>query len=108
MDKWGAVNTKRTKEDGVSRTTVVLCVLAGVLIAGGLFVAGMCAAEPIIDEYLNETKEIIHLYDFYDLNIGEDQTAVYFIGSSIIGCSIYPSYINQNLSIQGYKLPPII
>lgn len=104
MDKWGAVNTKLTKEGDVPRSTVVVCVLTGVLIAVGLFVAGMYAAEPIIDDYLNETKEIIHLYDFYDLSIGEDQTAVYFIGSSIIGCSIYPPYINQNLSIQGYNI----
>ncbi|MCZ9311818.1 MAG: hypothetical protein O0V67_00425 [Methanocorpusculum sp.] len=104
MDKWGAVNTKLTKEGGTTRSTVVVCVLAGVLIAGGLFSVGMYAAEPVIDAYLNETKEIIHLYDFYDLKIGEDQTAVYFIGSSIIGCSIYPPYINQNLSIQGYNI----
>ncbi|MCZ0860060.1 hypothetical protein O0S10_02300 [Methanocorpusculum sp. MG] len=104
MDKWGAVNTKLTKEGDVPRSTVVVCILAGVLIAGGLFVAGMYAAEPVIDEYLNETKGIIHLYDFYDLNIGEDQTAVYFIGSSIIGASIYPPYINQNLSNNDYNI----
>lgn len=104
MDKWGAVNTKLTKEGTSSRTTVAVCVFAGVLIASGLFVAGMYAAEPVIDTYLNDTKEIIHLYDFYDLKIGEEQTAVYFIGSSIIGCSVYPPYINQNLSAQGYNI----
>ena len=103
MDKWGAVNTKLTKEGTSSRTTVAVCVLAGVLIAGGLFIAGMYAAEPVIDTYLNESKQIGHLYDFYDLKVGKNQNAVYFIGSSIIGDSIYPPYIEGNLSEMGYN-----
>ncbi|MDE2521575.1 MAG: hypothetical protein O0X93_00255 [Methanocorpusculum sp.] len=104
MDKWGAVNTKLTKEDGTTRSTVVVCVLTGVLIAGGLFVAGMYAAEPVIDAYLHDTKQIYWLYDFYDQDIGSTQTAVYFIGSSVVGDAVHCREIDQYLQNAGYNI----
>lgn len=101
MDKWGAVNTKLTKEGTSSRTTVAVCVLAGVLIASGLFVAGMWALDPILDEYISN-KPISQLYDFYDLKVGETETAVYFIGNSQIGSDVYVPLIVNELRQRGY------
>ena len=48
-----------------------------------------------VDGYLQDNKQIINLYDFYDQKVGENETAVFFLGSSMIGYSIYPPEINR-------------
>lgn len=48
-----------------------------------------------VDGYLHDNKQIINLYDFYDQKVGENETAVFFIGSSIVGRFIYPPEINR-------------
>lgn len=106
MDKWGAVNTKHTKEGGVPRSTVVVCVLAGVLIAVGLFVAGMWAIEPVVDpivqNYVQNVKEAPVAYNFYDSKIGLKEQAIYFVGSSIVADAIYPDEISEILEQNDY------
>lgn len=57
-----------------------------------------------VDSYLADNKDIINLYNFYDKKVGEKETAVFFIGSSIVGESIYPTAINEHLSDSGYEI----
>ena len=55
-----------------------------------------------VDGYLKDNKEIINLYDFYDQKVGENETAVYIIGSSVVAESIIPPEINKILAQKGY------
>ncbi len=50
-----------------------------------------------VNGYLQDNKQIINLYDFYDQKLGENESAVFFIGSSIVGYSIYTPEINRIL-----------
>lgn len=104
MVKWNAIETKLTEDKNRSRKTVVICIAAGILLTCVLFFGGMWLVNPIIEEYINENKEYRYLYDFYDKKVGVNQTAVYFIGSSIVGSSILPLEINQLLNTQGYNV----
>lgn len=92
------------KESEAKKGIVVVGIVVGVLIAVGLFVGGMFCINLIIGGYLQDTKDIINLYDFYDLKVGENETAVFFVGSSIIGCSIYPPKINDILYENNYNI----
>ena len=91
-----------TEKDGVKKWKVVV----GIVVALGLVFAGFywyVFVYADVDLYLQENKEIINLYDFYDEKYGEDTRAVYFIGSSIVAESIYPTRINNILSQDGYS-----
>ena len=57
-----------------------------------------------VETYINETKDSPHLYDFYDAKKGSNENSVYFIGSSIVGCAIYPSEIESILNQKGYNI----
>lgn len=48
-----------------------------------------------VDGYLKDNKPIIGLYDFYDQKVGENETAVFFFGSSLVGNYVYPIEINS-------------
>ena len=52
-----------------------------------------------VDGYLQESKPIIGLYDFYDQKVGENETAVFFFGSSLVKNFVYPVEINRLVKI---------
>ena len=93
--------TKR-KEPEAKKWKVVVGIVVGLVLAGGMF--GLLFWFADVDEYLSDTKQIYRLYDFYDLNIGKDETAVYFIGSSIIGDAVHCEYIDSILENSGYNI----
>lgn len=78
---------------------IVICVLIS-LFVGIISLLGIYDFADV-DGYLQDTKDIIHLYDFYDSNNVENETAVFFIGSSIIGFSVDPILINEILKNYG-------
>ena len=86
------------------RSVIVVGVLLGVAAAFGLFCGLMCVAEPLIDDYLHETKQIYRLYDFYDRKVGLNETAVYFVGSSVIGDAVHCQEVDEYLSAAGYNI----
>ena len=98
--------TKR-KEPEAKKWKVVVGIVVGLVLAGGLFVGGMTLLDPIVSAYL-ETNDravsIVSLYDFYDKKVGENEMAVYFIGSSLIQDSIAPAEINSLLKEAGYNV----
>ncbi len=68
----------------------------------------MYAAEPIIGDYLHDTKQIYRLYDFYDQDIVSTQTAVYFIGSSVVGDAVTAGKLISIYRMQNTTSLPII
>ena len=96
--------TKR-KEPEAKKWKVVVGIVVGLVLAVSMF---MCVwgfvLTPIIDDYVSNTKQVVAVYDFYDLKVGEEVTAVYFIGSSIIGCGIDSDAINHILKSEGYDI----
>ena len=96
--------TKR-KEPEAKKWKVVVGIVVGLVLAVSMF---MCVwgfvLTPIIDDYVSNSKQIVAVYDFYDLKVGEERTAVYFVGSSIIGCGIDSDEINRILRNDGYNI----
>ena len=86
---------KTTENDEAKKWKVVVGIVVGLVLAGGLFGVLFWFAD--VDGYLQQNKEIINLYDFYEEKHGENTTAIYFIGSSIVAESIYPPLINEIL-----------
>ncbi|WP_042705977.1 hypothetical protein [Methanomicrobium mobile] len=73
---------------------VIICsVIISVILCPSLLLGFYCVTN--VDGYLQDTKQIINLYDFYDQKVGENETAVFFLGSSIVGWSMYPTEINR-------------
>lgn len=95
--------TKR-KEPEAKKWKVVAGIVLGLVLAGGMFLGVMLVANQSINYYLEDTKDVLHIYDFYDAKVGENQTAVYFIGSSIVGDAIYTPAINSYLKESGYNI----
>ena len=93
---------KTTEKDGVKKWAVVLVIILGVVLA--YFGLGLYLDFVGVNTYISETKQVVAVYDFYDLKIGETETAVYFIGSSIIGCGIDSDEINRLLREEGYDI----
>lgn len=99
---------EKTTESGESKKwKVIVGIAVGIgfsvlLFTGLMFVSG-------IDDYLQDNKQIVKLYDFYDLNNNGNGTSVYVIGSSQTGNGIYAPKINQilndsNLDVHVYNL----
>lgn len=80
--------------------TISIAIICSVMICIGLFLGLYYLAD--VDTYLKDTKEIIHLYDFYDQKVGENEIAVYILGSSVVAQSIIPPEINKLLLQRGY------
>ena len=93
---------KTTEKDGVKKWAVVLVIILGVVLA--YFGLGLYLDIVGVNTYISETKQVVAVYDFYDLKVGEDETAVYFIGSSIVGCGIDSDEINRILKEEGYDI----
>ena len=79
---------------------VYIVIICSVIISICIFFGLYCVAD--VDTYLKDNKEIINLYDFYDQKVGENETAVYIIGSSVVAESIIPPEINSLLAQKGY------
>ena len=60
------------------------------------------SVNPAIEKYI-DNQPISRLYDFYDHKVGLNNTAVFFIGSSIIAGGVAPPLIHKNLTSQGYN-----
>lgn len=82
--------------------SVYIVIICSVIISFGLFLGLYYIAD--VDGYLQDNKGIINIYDFYDQKVGKNESAVFFIGSSIVRDSIYPYEIN---SIVKKKYPNI-
>ena len=96
--------TKR-KEPEAKKWKVVVGIVVGLVLAVSLFMSVWSfVLTPIIDDYVSNTKQVVAVYDFYDLKVGEERTAIYFIGSSIIGCGIDSDEINHILIEEGYDI----
>ena len=93
--------TKR-KEPEAKKWKVVVGIVVG-LFVGCLLFCGIWGyvVDPFIDEYLQNKKDVVAIYDFLELNVGEEETAVYFIGSSLIGHAIDSEEINRLLNERG-------
>ena len=91
-----------TEKDGVKKWAVVLVIILGVVLA--YFGLGLYLDFVGVNTYISETKQVVAVYDFYDLKVGETETAVYFIGSSLIGCGIDSDSINRILKEEGYDI----
>ncbi len=81
--------------------SVYIVIICSVIISFGLFLGLYYIAD--VDTYLKDNKEIINLYDFYDQKVGENETAVYILGSSVVAESIIPPEINKLLLQKGYS-----
>ena len=98
LNKTVKEETDATKGD--HSLTISISIICSVMICIGFFLGLYYSAD--VDTYLKDTKEIIHLYDFYDRKVGENETAVYIIGSSVVAESIIPPEINRLLAQKGY------
>lgn len=92
---------KRKGKDDPDRRSVVTGIIVGVLFAVGLFYGCMYLLGPVLDEYIHD-KPISRLYDFYDLKVGENESAVYFLGDSAVGSAVYVPQIMAELEKSGY------
>ena len=94
MSKIEDLLNRTVREDNEIKRWVVVTAIAIVLsiTIGSLF--GIFYLSDV-DKYLQDNNQIINLYDFYDQKVGENETAVFFLGSSIVGNSIYPPEIND-------------
>ena len=101
MSKAEKVQNHLKSADEPKKWKAYAIVAVGVLVGVGLFFGGMAVLDPIIQEYI-DNKPISHLYDFYDLKVGENQTAVYFLGNSQIGADVYIPLIKNELNQKGY------
>ena len=96
--------TKR-KDSEAKKWKVVVGIVMGLVFGGFLFLGfWTLVMTPIVDDYVTNTKQTVAVYDFYDLKVGENETAVYFIGSSLIGCGIDSDGINRILEERGYDI----
>ena len=98
LNKTVKEETDATKGD--HSLTISISIICSVMICIGFFLGLYYFAD--VDTYLMDNKEIIHLYDFYDKKVGENETAVYIIGSSVVAESIIPPEINRLLVQKGY------
>ena len=92
---------KTTEKDGVKKWKVVVGIIVGLALVSGMVVGINTYAD--VDGYL-KTKGIVQLYDFYDMKVGEEETAVYILGDSFVGYSIYSPLLNQQLTERGYNI----
>lgn len=96
---------EKTTESGESKKwKVIVGIVVGLVFGGALFVGVCVVTESVIDRYLYSEKEVLHLYEFYDEKIGLEKSVVYFLGSSMIGDSIYTGGINEGLANAGYNI----
>lgn len=95
------IDVSESSESGDgSKPKTYLTIVLGVLIACALFYGIITG--PLLNDYINGSKCIPNLYDFYDLKVGYNTTAVYFVGASYVGNSVYPIEINRILKEKGY------
>ena len=93
---------KTTEKDGVKKWKVVVGIIVGLVLSCSVLFGLILLAD--VDGYLYHEKEVLHLYEFYDDKVGKDDCAVFFLGSSMIGDSIYTKGINENLDAAGYDI----
>lgn len=93
---------KTIEKDGVKKWKVVAGIVVGLVLACSVLFGLILLVD--VDGYLYHEKEVLHLYEFYDDKVGENECAVFFLGSSMIGDSIYTKGINENLINAGYNI----
>ncbi len=94
MSKIEDLLNQTVREDiEIKRRVVVASIAIAVCIVIGSILCLFYFAD--IDVYLQDNKQVINLYDFYDQKVGENETAVFFLGSSVVGNAIYTPEINR-------------
>lgn len=104
MNKVDEVLNKTKRKSETKKWKMYVFAVLGVLIVVSGFFGGMALLNPIVDEYLHNKKDIVAVYDFLDLKVGLNETAVYFMGSSIVGNGIDAEEINKILNERGYNI----
>ena len=92
--------TKR-KEPEAKKWKVVVGIVVGLIVGCILFYGLFVVTEPFVDDMLSG-EEINLLFDFYDEKVGYNETAVYFVGNSIMGTAVYTPLVDDILHSAGY------
>lgn len=93
-----------TEKDGVKKWKVVVGIVVGLVLSLSILYGLYAVTEPIVKSGDTSLSTIDNLYAFYDLNIGEEETAVYFLGSSLTSFEIYSPFIDEELQKRGYDI----
>ena len=94
MSKIEDLLNRTVRQDNKANRWVVIVAIAIVsCVAIGSLLCAIYFAD--VDGYLQKNKPIIGVYDFYDQKVGENETAVFFFGSSLVGDLMYPIEINR-------------
>lgn len=94
---------KTTESEESKKWKVIVGIVVGLVFGGVLFVGGYIITEDIADSYI-ASKPIMQHSAFYNSQIGNNATSVYFIGSSVIGTAVYCPLIDSILQEQGYDI----
>ena len=95
---------KTTKKDGEKKWKVVAGIILGLVLSLSILYGLYAVTEPIVKSGDTSLSTIDNLYAFYDLNIGNEETAVYFLGSSLTSFEIYSPLIDEELQKRGYDV----
>ena len=95
--------TKR-KEPEAKKWKVVAGIILGLVLSLSILYGLYAVTEPIVKSGDTSLSTIDNLYAFYDLNIGNEETAVYFLGSSLTSFEIYSPLIDEELQKRGYDV----
>ena len=95
--------TKR-KEPEAKKWKVVVGIILGLVLSLSILYGLYAVTEPIVKSGDTSLSTIDNLYAFYDLNIGNEETAVYFLGSSLTSFEIYSPLIDEELQKRGYDV----
>lgn len=101
MSKAEKVQNHLKSADEPKKWKAYVIVAVGVLVGVGLLFGVIWFAD--VDEYLQDNKQIINLYDFYSKD-HSNSTNVYLVGSSQIGRAVYTPLVNQILQDEGYNI----
>ena len=95
---------KTTEKDEAKKWKVVVGIVVGLVLSLSILYGLYAVTEPIVKSGDTSLSTIDNLYAFYDLNIGEEETAVYFLGSSLTSFEIYSPFIDEELQKRGYDI----
>ena len=81
---------------------MIVGIVVGLVLVFSVYFGIYCIAD--VDSYIYEYKETPRLYEFYEKKVGVNQTAVFFVGNSLIGNSCYAPLIESSLDMDGYNI----
>ena len=103
MSKIEKLLDKTRRKGDTKKWKMYVFAVVGILIIVGGFFGTMALLNPIIDEYIISSKDIVSLYKFYDTHQKQTDTEIFFLGDSCIGNAIFPEEINDILNKSGHS-----